>query len=61
MPLCLQPTRVKISKFRVRLITFGVNVGVNEFGVNVSEICLFLCSSFMRFVVVQVFSFLRTV
>ena len=27
-----------------------------DFGVNVSEICLFLCSSFMRFFVVQVFS-----
>ena len=28
---------------------------VFDFGVNVSEICLFLCSSFMRFFVVQVF------
>ena len=34
---------------------------VFDFGVNVSEICIFLCSSFMRFFVVQVFSFLRTV
>ena len=34
---------------------------VFDFDVNVSEICLFLCSSFLRFFVVQVFSFLRTV
>ena len=26
-----------------------------DFGVNVSEICFFLCSSFMLFFVVQVF------
>ena len=31
------------------------------FGINVSEICLFLCSYFLWFFVVQIFSFLRTV
>ena len=30
------------------------------FGIYVSEISLFLCSSLMRFFVVQIFSFLRT-
>ena len=32
-----------------------------DFGFRVSEICLFLCSSLMRFFVVQIFSFFRTV
>ena len=32
-----------------------------DFGVYVSEICLFLCSTLMRFFVVQIFSFSRTV
>ena len=32
-----------------------------DFGVYVSEICLFLCSSLMRIFVVQVFSISRTV
>ena len=32
-----------------------------DFGVYVSEICLFLCSSLMRFFVVQSLSFSRTV
>ena len=34
---------------------------VFNFAISVSEICLFLCSSLMRFFVVQIFSFLRTV
>ena len=34
---------------------------VLHFGIYVSEICIFLCSSLMRFFVVQIFSFSRTV
>ena len=35
--------------------------GFFDFGFYVSDICLFLCSSLMRFFVVQNFSFCRTV
>ena len=33
---------------------------VFNFGMYVSELCLFVCSSLMRFFVVQIFSFLTT-